>query len=98
MFHTVSKDLLYQLNSLDPTEATQRCDVPANIIEKHYDIFSKFLFANFNNIILTSFFPKQLKYADVKNVRMTLEMVKEIIDQSVFSLTFLKYMKDNTND
>ena len=30
---------------------------------------------------------------------MTLEMVKEIIDQSVFSLTFLKYMKDiNTND
>ena len=66
-FRTVYKeDLLYQLNSLDPTKPTQKSDIPANIIKKNYDIFSEFLFENFNNIILTSLFPEQLKYADVK--------------------------------
>ena len=68
-FHTVSKeDLLYQLNSLDLTKATQKCDIPANIIKINYDIFSEFLFANFNDIILTPCFPEQLKYADVRPV------------------------------
>ena len=68
-FHTVSKeDLLYQLNSLDPTKATQKSDIPMNIIKKNYDIFSEFLFENFNNIILTSLFSEQLKYADIKPI------------------------------
>ena len=52
-FRTVSKEhLLYQLNSLDPTKVTQNCYIPTNIIKKNYDIFSEFLFANFNDIIL----------------------------------------------
>ena len=68
-FRTLSKgDLLYQLNSLDPAKATQKSDIPTNIIKKNYDIFSEFLFANFNNIILTSLFPEKLKYADVKSI------------------------------
>ena len=68
-FHKVSKkDLRYQLNSLDPTKATQKCDVPTNIIKANYDIFSEFLFANFNDIILTSLFPEQLKFANIKPV------------------------------
>ena len=66
-FRTVSKeDLLYQLNSLDPTKATQKCDISTNIIKKNYDILLEFLFANFNDNILTSRFPEQLKYADIK--------------------------------
>ena len=69
MFHTVSKeDLLYQLNSLESTKATQKYDIPTNIIRKNYEIFSEFLFANFNDIILTLPFPEQLKYADIKPV------------------------------
>ena len=68
-FRRVSKeDLLYQLNSLDPTKVTQKYDIPTTIIKKNYDIFSEFLFENFNNIILRSLFPEQLKYADVKPV------------------------------
>ena len=68
-FHTVSKeDLLYRLNSLDPTKATQKCDIPANIIKKNYDIFSEFLYTNFNDIILTPRFPEQSKCADVRPV------------------------------
>ena len=52
-FRTVSKEhLLYQLNSLDPTKVTQNCYIPTNIIKKNYEIFSEFLFANFNDIIL----------------------------------------------
>ena len=67
-FCTVSKeDLLYQLNSLDPAKATQKSDIRTNIIKKKYDIFSEFLFEHFNNI-LTSLFPEQLKYADVKAI------------------------------
>ena len=88
--------LLYQLNSLDPTKVTQKCDIPTNIIKKDYDIFSEFLVVNFNFIILTSLFPEQLKFAEIKtkfkkdspndkrNYRLVL----------VFSLTFLKHMKD----
>ena len=42
-FRTVSKeDLLYLLNSLDSTKATQKCDIPTNIIKKNYDIFQTF--------------------------------------------------------
>ena len=68
-FRTVSKEnLLYQLNNLNPTKATQKSDIPTNIIKKNYDIFSEFLFENFNNIILTSLFPEQLKDADVKPI------------------------------
>ena len=62
LFRTVSKeDLLYQLNSLDSTKATQKCDIPRNVIKKNYDIFSEFVFANVNDIILISLFPEQLK-------------------------------------
>ena len=57
--------------------------------------FSEFLFANFNDIILTLCFPERLKYADVKlYLRTSLVIVKEIIERSILFLTFLKYMKD----
>ena len=57
-FRLVGKeDLLYQTNSLDPIKATQKSDIPTNIIKNH-DIFSEFLFENFDSIILTSLFPE----------------------------------------
>ena len=69
LFCTVSKEnLLYRLNSLDHTKATQKCDIPTNIIKKNYDIFFDFIFENFNSIILTSLFSEQLKHADVKPI------------------------------
>lgn len=37
-------------------------------IKTNYDIFSDFLFANFSDIILTSLFPEQLKFSDIKPV------------------------------
>ena len=42
-FRTVSKeDLLYQLNSLDPAKATQKSDIPTNIIKKNTTFFQSF--------------------------------------------------------
>ena len=38
------------------------------IYRKQYRHFSDFFYANFNNIIETSTFPEQLKYADMKQV------------------------------
>ena len=41
LFQKVSKEsLLYQLNGKEPTKATQKCDIPTNIIKKNYEIFS----------------------------------------------------------
>ena len=58
-FRTVSNaDLLYQLNSSDPKKATQKCHISTNIIKKNYDTSC--------NDILTSLFPEQLKYPDVR--------------------------------
>ena len=96
LFRTVRKeDLLYQLSSLDSTKPSQKFDIPANIIKKNYDIFSEFIFENSNNIILTSLFPEQLKYAYVKPIfKKDSRNDKKIIDQSVFFLTFLKYTND----
>ena len=45
-----------------------KSDIPTNVIKKDYDIFSEFLFANFNDIILISLFPEQLKFANIKPV------------------------------
>ena len=93
-FCIVSKeDLLDQLNSLDPAKATQKSDIPTNIIKKNYDIFSEFLFENFNNIILTSLFPEQLKY--VKPIfKKGSRNDKRNYRPVSFFLTFLKYMND----
>ena len=42
--------------------------MPAKIIQKNSDIFSKFFQTNLNNTIETNTFPEQLKYADVEPV------------------------------
>ena len=47
-FRTVSKeDPFYQLNSLDPKKAMQKCHIPSNIIKKNYDIFQSLFLKTF---------------------------------------------------
>ena len=68
--------------------------MPTKIIKNNSDIFSKFFQANLNNAIETSTFPEQLKYADVKPVFKKIpELTRKAIDQSVFFLMYLKFMK-----
>ena len=39
--------------------------MPVKIIKDNVDIFSKFIFHNFNNLIFDAIFPSELKNADV---------------------------------
>ena len=64
------------------------------ILSKKFLPFSKFFQANLNNTIETSKFAEQLKYADVKPVFKKIpELTRKTIDQSVFFLMYLKFMK-----
>ena len=61
-------DICKEIRALDTSKATQSDDIPIKIIKNNSEIFSKNFQANLNNVIGTSTFPEQLKYADVKLV------------------------------
>ena len=60
------EEVIKELSKLDTSKSTQKSDIPANLVKVNYDKFSEFLYENFNNILETGNFPKQLKCADVK--------------------------------
>ena len=62
------EDICKEILAIDASKATQSNDMPTKIIKNNSIIFSKFFQANLKNIIETSTFPEQLKYADVKPV------------------------------
>ena len=62
------EDICKEISGLDASKATQSDGIPIKIIKNNFDIFSKFFQANLNNIIETTTFLEQLKYADVKRV------------------------------
>ena len=62
------EDICKEILAIDASKAAQSNDMPAKIIKNNSNIFSKFFQANLKNIIETSTFPEQLKYADVKPV------------------------------
>ena len=60
------EEVIKELSKLDTSKSTQKSDIPANLVKVNYDKFSEFLYENFNNILETGNFHKQLKSADVK--------------------------------
>ena len=54
-----------ELKSLNPSKASQSNDIPTKILKENCDIFAKFVATDFNDSILRSVFPKQLKLADI---------------------------------
>ena len=88
------EDICKKTLALDASKSNQNDSMPTKIIKNNSDIFSKFFQANLNNAIETSTFPEQLKYADVKPVFKKIpELTRKAIDQSVFFLMYLKFMK-----
>ena len=66
--------------------------MPTKIIKNNSDIFSNYFQAKLNNnTIETSTFPEQLKFTNVKP--KIPELTTKTIDQSVFFLMYLKFMK-----
>ena len=63
-FETENK-ILAEIHNLDNKKACQESDIPVKIIKDNIDIFSDFIFHNFNNLIFDATFPSELKNVDV---------------------------------
>ena len=63
IFETKNK-ILAEIHNLDNKKACQESDIPVKINKDNIDIFSEFIFHNFNNSIFDATFPTELKNAD----------------------------------
>ena len=61
--HVVKEQILNEILSLDSAKANQDTDIPTNVTKDNADIFSDFLFSDFNNSVTISIFPSSLKQA-----------------------------------
>ena len=81
-FETKNK-ILVEIHNLDKKKACQENDIPVEIIEDNIEIFSEFIFHNFNNSVYNATFVSELKNADVipvfKKKRKTEIMLKTIV-------------------
>ena len=65
-FNNVQKESLTSIiNDLDSSKTCQKQDVPVNIIKNNSDIFTNILHENINHCLSTSYFPDELKHAEV---------------------------------
>ena len=64
IFETKSK-ILAEIHNLDNKKACQESEIPVKVIKDTIDIFSEFIFHNFNKSIFDATFPSELKNADV---------------------------------
>ena len=64
-FSFVTKEtILNELRKLNPKKACQESDISVKIIKENLDIFSNFVYNNFNNSLFSSNFPSYLKNAN----------------------------------
>ena len=63
-FETKNK-ILAEIYNLDNKKACQESDIRVKIIKDNIDIFSEFIFHNFNNSIFDTTFPSELKNSNV---------------------------------
>ena len=54
-----------EINKLDGKKACQKHDIPVKLIKLNKDLFSHFIYHNFNNSLFSSNFPTILKAADI---------------------------------
>ena len=54
-----------EINKLNKKKACQEHDIPVKLIKSNKDLFSHFIYHNFNNSLFSSNFPSNLKAADI---------------------------------
>ena len=65
-FEFVDKPKIYkEINQLNGKKACQEHDISVKLIKSNKDLFSHFIYHNFNNSLLSSDFPSNLKAADI---------------------------------
>ena len=62
------KKIFNELQKLKSIKACQGSDIPAKIIKENIDIITDFIYNNFNNSLFSSYFPSNLKNADITPV------------------------------
>ena len=59
--HIMKEDVIKEIKNLDASNASEEDDIPTKIIKENSDIFSSFIYLNFNNMIDVCIFPASLK-------------------------------------
>ena len=62
------KKIINELQKLKIKKACQGSDIPVKIIKKNIDMITDFIYNNFKNSLFTSYFPSNLKNADITPV------------------------------
>ena len=57
-----------ELQKLKSNKACQGSDIPVKMIKENIDIITNFIYNNFNNSLFSSYFPSNLKNADITPV------------------------------
>ena len=80
------QEISKEINKLDEKKACQEHDIPVKLIKSNKDLFSHFIYYNFNNSLFSSNFPSNLKAADILPILEKKDLV--------FFLRSLRSMKD----
>ena len=79
---------------LDPKKAAQKDDIKTNLLNKNVDFFEKYTCDDINDSIRSSKLPNELKLADIVPAhKKNQSFLRKIIDLSVSSQMFLRFMK-----
>ena len=62
------KKIFNELQKLKSNKVCQGNDIPVKIIKENIDIITDFIYNNFNNSLFSSYFPSNLKNADMTPV------------------------------
>ena len=69
LFNEIDKDIIEkEIDALNKSKACQESDIPIRIIKDNKNIFAEFLYVYINLNIEKSYFPTELKKADVKPI------------------------------
>ena len=62
------KKIFNELQKLKSKKACQGSDIPVKIIKENINIIKNFTYSNFNDLLFSSYFPSNLKNADITPV------------------------------
>ena len=79
--------------SLYPKKAAQKDNMKTNLLKKNVDLFAKCTCDDINDLIRSSKFLNELKQADIVPAHKSQSFLRKIIDLSVSSQMFLRFMK-----
>ena len=93
------KKIFNELQKLKSKKACQGSDIPVKIIKENIDIITDFIYNNFNNSLFSSYFPSNLKNADItpvfkKKDRENVENYRPVSILPVLSKVYERCMYD----